>query len=135
MNQFMPVKSTTATPAKATTPRKRRTRKTTTTAAKSVAKVTTKKATPSPKVTTTPKIEQKKVTVTTFQSGKVVNKSTELVKPNAPLIQMRDYQRDITNRWNIHHYEMQELRKDFFRLVDFLTPYHNEIVKRVKALG
>ena len=130
---FMPVKSTTATPAKATTPRKRRTRKTTTTAAKSVAKVTTKKATPSPKVTTTPKIEQKKVTVTTFQSGKVVNKSTELVKPNAPLIQMRDYQRDISNRWNIHHYEMQELVKDIRGFVNNILPYYRQLVKSLQT--
>ena len=129
----MPVKSTTATPAKATTPRKRRTRKTTTTAAKSVAKVTTKKATPSPKVTTTPKIEQKKVTVTTFQSGKVVNKSTELVKPNAPLIQMRDYQRDIINRWNIHHYEMQELVKDVRGFVNSILPYYRQLVKSLQT--
>ena len=129
----MPVKSTTATPAKATTPRKRRTRKTPTTAAKSVAKVTTKKATPSPKVTTTPKIEQKKVTVTTFQSGKVVNKSTELVKPNAPLIQMRDYQRDISNRWNIHHYEMQELVKDIRGFVNNILPYYRQLVKSLQT--
>ena len=130
----MPVKSKApATPAKATTPRKRRTRKTTTTAAKSVAKVTTKKATPSPKVTTTPKIEQKKVTVTTFESGKVVNKSTELVKPNAPLIQMRDYQRDISNRWNIHHYEMQELVKDIRGFVNNILPYYRQLVKSLQT--
>ena len=129
----MPVKSTTATPAKATTPRKRRTRKTTTTAAKSVAKVTTKKATPSPKVATTPKIETKKVTVTTFESGKVVNKSTELVKPNAPLIQMRDYQRDISNRWNIHHYEMQELVKDIRGFVNTILPYYRQLVKSLPS--
>ena len=129
----MPVKSTTATPAKSTTPRKRRTRKTTTTAAKSVAKVTTKKATPSPKVTTTPKIETKKVTVTTFESGKVVKKSTELVKPNAPLIQMRDYQRDISNRWNIHHYEMQELVKDIRGFVNTILPYYRQLVKSLPS--
>ncbi len=129
----MPVKSTTATPAKATTPRKRRTRKTTTTAAKSVAKVTTKKATSKPKVTTTPKIETKKVTVTTFESGKVVKKSTELVKPNAPLIQMRDYQRDISNRWNIHHYEMQELVKDIRGFVNSILPYYRQLVKSLQT--
>ena len=129
----MPVKSTTATPAKSTTPRKRRTRKTTTTATKSVAKVTTKKATSKPKVTTTPKIETKKVTVTTFESGKVVKKSTELVKPNAPLIQMRDYQRDITNRWNIHHYEMQELVKDIRGFVNSILPYYKQLVKSLET--
>ena len=129
----MPVKSPTATPAKATTPRKRRTRKTTTTAAKSVAKVTTKKATSKPKVTTTPKIETKKVTVTTFESGKVVKKSTELVKPNAPLIQMRDYQRDISNRWNIHHYEMQELVKDIRGFVNSILPYYRQLVKSLQT--
>ena len=130
---FMSVKSTTATPAKATTPRKRRTRKTTTTAAKSVAKVTTKKATSKPKVTTTPKIETKKVTVTTFESGKVVKKSTELVKPNAPLIQVRDYQRDISNRWNIHHYEMQELVKDIRGFVNSILPCYRQLVKSLQT--
>ena len=129
----MPVKSTTASTAKATTPRKRRTRKTTTTAAKSVAKVTTKKATSKPKVTTTPKIETKKVTVTTFESGKVVKKSTELVKPNAPLIKMRDYQRDISNRWNIHHYEMQELVKDIRGFVNNILPYYRQLVKSLQT--
>ena len=61
--------------------------------------------------------------------------TTERTKPNAQLISWQQYRQDFINRMNVHHYEMQELRKDFFRLVDFLTPYHNEIVKRVKALG
>ena len=59
----------------------------------------------------------------------------ERTKPDAELISWQQYRQDFINRMNVHHYEMQELRKDFFRLVDFLTPYHNELVKRVKALG
>ena len=61
--------------------------------------------------------------------------TAEITKPDAQLISWQQYRQDFINRMNVHHYEMQELRKDFFRLVDFLTPYHNEIVKRVKALG
>ena len=71
------------------------------------------------------------VKVTTIK----VATTAERTKPNAQLISWQQYRQDFINRMNVHHYEMQELRKDFFRLVDFLTPYHNEVVKRVKALG
>ena len=118
---FMPRKSTvsksTATAPKA--PRKTRTRKTAATAKKPVA---TKTAPTKPveqsayglnqtelkQVEKLVKSQPKKVekpiatTVTTFQGGKVVSK--ELMRPTAPLIQMKDYRRDIINRWNIHRY-------------------------------
>ena len=33
-------------------------------------------------------------------------------KPQNELISWEDYQKDITNRWKIHNYEVTELRKD-----------------------
>ena len=123
----MPVKSKApATPAKAPTPRKRRTRKTSTTAKatpKAVKKTPVAKPTVEEKAFDLTATELKQVeklvretpsvTTTTFQSGKVIAKKTELVKPSAPLIQFRDYLTDIRNRWDIHNYEIQELQKDF----------------------
>ena len=123
----MPVKSKApATPAKATTPRKRRTRKTSPTAKatpKAVKKTPVAKPTVEEKAFDLTATELKQVeklvretpsvTTTTFKSGKVIAKKTELVKPSAPLIQFRDYLTDIRNRWDIHNYEIQELQKDF----------------------
>jgi hypothetical protein len=142
----MPVKSTPAsTPAKATTPRKRRTRKTSTPAKATTRKVAVKK--PVAKTTveekafdlTSTELKQveklisatPKVTTTTFVSGKVVAKKTELVRPSAPLIQWKDYQRDFKNRLDIHNYEIQELIKDMTKMIDFLKPYHAQVVKMV----
>ena len=117
----MPVKSPAANPTKATTPRKRRTRKTSTTA----------KATPKAVKTVAPK-----VTVTTFKGGKVVAKKTTLKRPStARLISPQKYLKDIETRWAIHNFEIQELIKDFSKAVDFMTPYHTELVKRVKAVN
>ena len=100
----------TATP-KATAP-KRRTRK------------ATPKATPVAKVTTTKII-----------SGKVVDRKSEFVKPDVTLITPAKYKQDILKRWAIHQYEVQELIKDFQKALDFITPYHTELVKRVKAVN
>ena len=100
-----------ATP-KATTPRKRRTRK------------ATPKATPVAKVTTTKII-----------ANEVVEKKSEFVKPDVTLITPAQYRQDILNRWAIHQYEVQELIKDFQKALDFVTPYHTELVKRVKAVN
>ena len=116
----MPVKSTAANPTKATTPRKRRTRKTSQTA----------------KATKAVKTVAPKVTVTTFKSGKVVSKKTTLKRPStARLITPQRYMQDIQTRWAIHNFEIQELLKDFSKAVDFMTPYHTELVKRVKAVN
>ena len=105
----------TATASKSTTApkaRKTRTRK------------ATPKATPVAKVTTTKII-----------SGKVVEKKSEFVKPDVTLITPAQYKQDILNRWAIHQYEVQELIKDFQKALDFVTPYHTELVKRVKAVN
>ena len=116
----MPVKSTAANPTKATTPRKRRTRKTSTTA----------KATPK----AVKKTPVAKVTVTTFKSGKVVAKKTTLKRPStARLITWERYQKDFQTRWQIHQFEIQELGKDIRKGFDFVSPYHAQLVKQVKA--
>ena len=86
---------------------------------------TAKKATPVAKVTTT-----------TFKGGKVVAKKTERTRPStARLITWERYQKDLNTRWQIHLYEVQELVKDFSKAIDFLTPYHTELVKRLKAIS
>ena len=115
----MPVKSTpVSTPAKATTPRKRRTRKTSTTA----------KATK----TAVKKTPVAKVTVTTFKGGKVVAKKTTLKRPStARLISTDRYIKDIQTRWQIHNFEIQELISDFVKGFEAVKPYHAQLVKMV----
>ena len=115
----MPVKSPAANPTKATTPRKRRTRKTSTTA----------KATPKAVKTVAPK-----VTVTTFKGGKVVSKKTTLKRPStARLISPQKYLKDIETRWAIHNYEIQELIRDFTKGFEAVKPYHAQLVELVKS--
>ena len=76
------------------------------------------------------------VTTTTFKGGKVVAKKTERTRPStARLITWERYQKDLSTRWQIHLYEVQELVKDFSKAIDFLTPYHTEMVKRIKAIS
>ena len=114
----MPVKSTpAATPTKT---RKTRTRKTSPTATRKVATPTAKK----PAV--------KKVTVTSFKSGKVVSKVTTLKRPStARLISPQKYLKDISTRWAIHNYEIQELLKDFTKGFEAVKPYHAQLVELV----
>ena len=134
---FMPRKSTvsksTATAPKA--PRKTRTRKTAATA-KPVATKTapTKPVEQSAYGLNQPELKQveklvteqpKTTTVTTFKAGKVVSK--ELMRPTAPLIQFKDYRRDVINRWNIHNYEIQELLKDIKNTYNSVTSYFSKL--------
>ena len=114
----MPVKSTpAATPTKT---RKTRTRKTSPTATRKVATPTAKK----PAV--------KKVTVTSFKGGKVVSKVTTLKRPStARLISPEKYLKDISTRWAIHNFEIQELLKDFTKGFEAVKPYHAQVVKFV----
>ena len=134
----MPRKSTvsksTATAPKA--PRKTRTRKTAATAKKPVA---TKTAPTKPveqsafglNQTELKQVEKlvteqpKATTVTTFKAGKVVSK--ELMRPTAPLIQLKDYRRDVINRWNIHRYEIQELVKDVRNTFNSVSSYFSKL--------
>ena len=134
----MPRKSTVSkSPATAPkAPRKTRTRKTAATAKKPVA---TKTAPTKPveqsayglNQTELKQVEKlvteqpKATTVTTFKAGKVVSK--ELMRPTAPLIQLKDYRRDIINRWNIHNYEIQELLKDVKNTYNSVTTYFSKL--------
>ena len=103
----------TATASVKTASAKRRTRKATT------------KATPIAKVTTT-----------TFIGGNVVSKKSEFTRPStARLITWERYQKDIQTRWQIHQYEVQELIRDFSKAVDFVKPYHTQLVTRIKAIS
>jgi len=116
----MPVKSPAATPTKT---RKTRTRKTSPTATRKVATPTAKK----PAV--------KKVTVTSFKSGKVVSKVTTLKRPStARLISPEKYLKDISTRWAIHNYEIQELLKDFTKGFEAVKPYHTQLVKLINQV-
>ena len=112
----MPVKSPAATPTKT---RKTRTRKTSPTATRKVA-------------TTAKKPAVKKVTVTSFKGGKVVSKVTTLKRPStARLITPEKYLKDISTRWAIHNYEIQELLKDFTKGFEAVKPYHAQLVELV----
>ena len=109
----MPVKSPAATPTKT---RKTRTRKTSTTA----------------KTTAVKKPVVKKVTVTSFKGGKVVSKVTTLKRPStARLISPQKYLKDISTRWAIHNFEIQELLKDFTKGFEAVKPYHAQLVELV----
>jgi len=75
-----------------------------------------------------------KVTVTSYKGGKVVNKVTTLKRPStARLISGDRYLKDFQTRWAIHNFEIQELLRDFSKGVSFVTPYHAQLVKQVKA--
>ncbi len=105
------------------------------TAAKPVRKTRSRKATTA-KPATAVKTPVAQVTTTTFVGGKVKSKKTEFTRPStARLITWERYQKDILTRWQIHQYEVQELIKDFKKGLDFVTPYHTELVKRVKAVN
>ena len=77
-----------------------------------------------------------KVTVTTYKGGKVTQKKTEFTRPStARLITWERYQKDFQTRWQIHQYEVQELIRDFSKAVDFVKPYHAQLVTRIKAIS
>ena len=103
------------------------------TAAKPARKTRTRKAKPAAKQTQK-SVPVAKVTVTTFKSGKAVSKVTTLKRPStARLISGDRYLKDIQTRWQIHQFEIQELFRDFSKIVTFVTPYHDQLVKQVKA--
>ena len=103
------------------------------TAAKPARKTRTRKAKPAAKQTQK-SVPVAKVTVTTFKSGKAVKKVTTLKRPStARLISWDRYLKDFQTRWAIHNFEIQELLRDFSKGVSFVTPYHAQLVKQVKA--
>ena len=102
------------------------------TVAKPARKTRTRKAKPAAKQTKP--VTVAKVTTTTFKGGKVVSKVTTLKRPStARLISADRYLKDISTRWAIHQFEIQELIKDVSKGVSFVTPYHAQLVKQVKA--
>ena len=104
------------------------------TVAKPARKTRTRKARPAAKQTQKKSVPVAKVTVTTFKSGKAVKKVTTLKRPStARLISGDRYLKDIQTRWQIHQFEIQELFRDFSKGVSFVTPYHAQLVKQVKA--
>ena len=142
----MPVKSTPA--ANPTKTRKTRTRKTSTTAKatpkavkKPVAKTTVEEKAFDLTAAELKQVEKSvkastpvaKVTVTTFKGGKVVAKKTTLKRPStARLISTDRYLKDISTRWQIHNYEIQELISDIMKGFEAVKPYHAQMVKMVK---
>tara|TARA_B100000287_G_scaffold185532_1_gene175426 strand:+ start:919 stop:1269 length:351 start_codon:yes stop_codon:yes gene_type:complete len=105
------------------------------TAAKPARKTRSRKATTA-KPATAVKTPVAQVTTTTFVGGKVKSKKTEFTRPStARLITWERYLKDIRTRWAIHNFEIQELLKDFSKGVDFVKPYHAQMVKMVKTVN
>ena len=75
-----------------------------------------------------------KVTVTSYKGGKAVSKVTTLKRPSTRnLISVDRYLKDVSTRWAIHQYEIQELVKDFRKGFEFVKPYHAQLVTLVKG--
>ena len=81
----------------------------------------------------------KTVTVAKVNTPKTVVKSQirtlkTVKRPSASkLITPQRYWSDIKTRWAIHNYEITMLVSDFSKVVTFVTPYHTQLVKQVKA--
>ena len=88
---------------------------------------------PKARKTRTRKAPAKKVTPVVIKATPVQQVS-QPVKPDAQIIPLGTYQADWTNRWNIHHYEMEMLVKDVRQLVEVVTPYYQTILKQVKSI-
>ena len=101
------------------TPRKTRTRKT---ASRKVS---------------TPVKAPKRVTATVRKVSKPAPLKSVRRPSASKLITPQRYLNDIKARWAIHNYEIQELLKDFSKGVDFVRPYHAQVVKLLAkwALG
>jgi len=99
----------TASTAKVTTPRKRRTRKASTTAKKS-----------SPLNKTVAKQIVTEVIKEEVKSKPVVVNKSENVRPAQPKLTRADYVADFKLRWAIHQYEVNELGKDLRVVSDAL---------------
>ena len=112
-------------PAKKTTPRKRRSRKSTTSTTTLVKEVQKSKVSPKAKVSTTKyqqPVEIKKVTET---------KATR-VRPAKPNLTIADYTADIKVRWAIHQWETQELWNDVVKGYNNFKPVVTQSVNYVK---
>ena len=112
-------------PAKKTTPRKRRSRKSTTSTTTLVKEVQKSKVSPKAKVSTTKyqqPVEIKKVTET----------KAPRVRPANPTLTIADYTADIKVRWEIHQWETQELWNDVVKGYNNFKPVVTQSVNYVK---
>ena len=112
-------------PAKKTTPRKRRSRKSTTSTTTLVKEVQKSKVSPKAKVSTTKyqqPVEIKKVTET----------KAPRVRPANPTLTIADYTADIKVRWEIHQWETQELWNDIVKGYNNAKPVVVQSVNYVK---
>ena len=77
----------------------------------------------------------RKVAVKTVKvaAPKAVKVSTPKRPSAAKLISPNRYWSDIKTRWAIHNYEITMLVSDFSKVVTYVTPYHTQLVKQVKA--
>jgi|TARA_B100000902_G_scaffold399519_1_gene470764 hypothetical protein len=109
----------TATVSKSPAPKARKTR-----TRKAPVKTTVQKVTPV-------KVEVKAVAKTTpIRTLKSVKRPS-----TGKLISPQRYWSDIQTRWAIHEYEITMLVSDLKKGFNLVTPYHTEIVKRVKAVN
>ena len=112
-------------PAKKTTPRKRRSRKSTTSTTTLVKEVQKSKVSPKAKVSSTKyqqPVEIKKVTET---------KATK-VRPAKSNLTIADYTADIKVRWQIHQWETQELWNDIVKGYNNAKPIVVQSINYVK---
>jgi hypothetical protein len=113
-------------PAKTTTPRKRRSRKSTTTAStKLVKEVQKSKVSPKAKVSST-KYQQP------VEIKKVTEAKAPKVRPAKSNLTIADYTADIKVRWAIHQWETQELWNDIVKGYNNAKPVVVQSVNYVK---
>ena len=113
-------------PAKTTTPRKRRSRKSTTTSTtKLVKEVQKSKVSPKAKVSS-PKYQQP------VEIKKVTETKAPRVRPANPTLTIADYTADIKVRWEIHQWETQELWNDIVKGYNNAKPVVVQSVNYVK---
>ena len=56
-------------------------------------------------------------------------------RPDVKLLTIQDYWNDIRNRSQIHNYEFNEAVKDMKKVIEFASPYHDKMVKKVRSLA
>tara|TARA_B100000700_G_scaffold19627_1_gene19175 strand:+ start:32 stop:433 length:402 start_codon:yes stop_codon:yes gene_type:complete len=131
----MPVKSTASTPAKSTTPRKRRTRKTST---KPVLKKTTVESKAFDLTETELKTVEKMIVASTPKKKATpkakVTRAKKLKRPAKTVLTLNHYKRDFESRMKIHNYEVDALIRDFLKGWEQIKPYHAQMVKQIKTI-
>ena len=91
------------------------------------------KATATPKATAPKKRRTRKTKPVLKVTTVKVAKQTTLKRPSTRnLITLERLWKDISTRWAIHRYEIQELQRDLDKAVEFVKPYHAQAVETVK---